>query len=304
MSPSNGTVASAVAPAARLAGGAARLVRRRGAVAVLYAVEVAAVIVALAPIAWMVSTSLKPEGQILSAVPHWLPQTWTLENFRQVLDKYAFIRWTANSVIVAVVATAVVVVLDAMAGYALARFAFPGSGLIYSAIISMLLVPIQVTVIPLFVVFAQWRMLDTFQALILPTTANVTGVFLMRQFFLNIPAELEEAARIDGASDLQVFSRVVLPLSRPSMAAVAALTFVSSWNNFLWPLIATNSDRARTLPVGIAQYMGAQAGTSGSAPAFGPPLASAVMATAPALIAFFLLQRYFTQGITMTGIKG
>ena len=304
MSPSGVTAASAAAPASRPASTASRALRRRGVAAVLYAAEIAAVVVALAPIVWMVSTSLKPEGQILSAVPHWIPQTWTLENFQQVLAKYAFIRWTANSVVVAVVATAVVVVLDAMAGYALARFAFPGSGVIYSAIISMLLVPIQVTVIPLFVVFAEWRMLDTFQALILPTTANVTGVFLMRQFFLNIPAELEEAARIDGASDLQVFSRVVLPLSRPSMAAVAALTFVSSWNNFLWPLIATSSDRARTLPVGIAQYMGAQAGTSGSAPAFGPPLASAVMATAPALIAFFLLQRYFTQGITMTGIKG
>jgi ABC-type glycerol-3-phosphate transport system permease component len=304
VSPSGVTAASAAAPATRPAGTASRGLRRHGVASVLYAAEIAAVVLALAPIVWMVSTSLKPEGQILSAVPHWIPQTWTLENFRQVLAKYAFIRWTANSVVVAVVATAVVVVLDAMAGYALARFAFPGSGVIYSAIISMLLVPIQVTVIPLFVVFAEWRMLDTFQALILPTTANVTGVFLMRQFFLNIPAELEEAARIDGASDLQVFSRVVLPLSRPSMAAVAALTFVSSWNNFLWPLIATSSDRARTLPVGIAQYMGAQAGTSGSAPAFGPPLASAVMATAPALIAFFLLQRYFTQGITMTGIKG
>lgn len=304
MTPGNGTVASAAAPAVRRAGRAARFARRRTAAAVLYAVEIAAVVIALAPIAWMVSTSLKPEGQILSAVPHWIPETWTLENFRQVLAKYAFVRWTVNSVVVAAIATGIVVVLDAMAGYALARFVFPGSGVIYAAIISMLLVPIQVTVIPLFVLFAEWRMLDTFQALILPTTANVTGVFLMRQFFLNIPAELEEAARIDGAGDLQVFARVVLPLSRPSMAAVAALTFVSSWNNFLWPLIATNSDRARTLPVGIAQYMGAQAGTSGSAPAFGPPLASAVMATAPALIAFFLLQRYFTQGITMTGIKG
>jgi len=281
-----------------------RTVRREVAAVLMYAAEVAIVVIAVAPIIWMVSTALKPEGQILSATPHWIPQTLTLENFQRVLAKYAFLRWMANSVVVAVVATAIVVAIDAMAGYALARFSFPGRGIIYDVIISMLLVPIQVTVIPLFLIFAQVRMLDTFQALILPTTANVTGVFLMRQFFLGIPAELEEAARIDGAGDLQVFARVVLPLSRPAMAAVAALTFVSSWNNFLWPLIATSSDRARTLPVGIAQYMGAQAGTSGSAPAFGPPLASAVMATAPALLAFFLLQRYFTQGITTTGIKG
>lgn len=304
MSPADITAASARGAAARPARGAGVAFRRGGTAAVLYTLEIAAVVVAVAPIVWMVSTSLKPEGEILSAVPHWIPQTWTLENFRQVLAKYAFLRWMANSVVVAVVATAAAVAFDAMAGYALARFAFPGRGVIFTAIISMLLVPIQVTVIPLFVLFAQWRMLDTFQALILPTTANVTGVFLMRQFFLNIPAELEEAARIDGAGDLQVFTLVVLPLSRPSMAAVAALTFVSSWNNFLWPLIAISSDRARTLPVGIAQYMGAQAGTSGSAPAFGPPMASAVMATAPALLAFFLLQRYFTEGITTTGIKG
>jgi ABC-type glycerol-3-phosphate transport system permease component len=295
-------VPAAVAPRTRRR--AAQTLRRGGLLGLSYATQLAAVLVAVAPIAWMISTSLKPEGQILSAVPRWIPQTVTAENFQQVLAKYAFVRWTLNSVIVAVAATAVVVAIDAMAGYALARFTFPGRTLIYDTVISMLLVPIQVTVIPLFVVFAGWHMLDTFQALILPTTANVTGVFLMRQFFLGVPAELEEAARIDGASDVDVFARVVLPLSRPAMAAVAALTFVSSWNNFLWPLIATSSDRARTLPVGIAQYMGAQAGTSGSAPAFGPPLASAVMATAPALLAFFLLQRYFTQGITMTGIKG
>jgi len=294
----------AAAPVAAARGGARRAVRREVATVLSYAAEVAIVAVAVAPIVWMVSTSLKPEGQILSATPHWIPQTFTMENFQAVLAKYAFVRWMVNSVVVAVVATGIVVAIDAMAGYALARFSFPGRGLIYDVIISMLLVPIQVTVIPLFLIFAQVHRLDTFEALILPTTSNVTGVFLMRQFFLGIPGELEEAARIDGAGDLQVFARVVLPLSRPAMAAVAALTFVSSWNNFLWPLIATSSDRARTLPVGIAQYMGAQAGTSGSAPAFGPPLASAVMATAPALLAFFLLQRYFTQGITMTGIKG
>ena len=275
-----------------------------GAAAAAHAVEIVCVLMFVAPIVWMISTSLKPEGQILSYPPLWIPRTWTLENFQSVLARFAFVRWTVNSIAVAVAATALVVALDAMAGYALARFAFPGRSLIYQTIIAMLLVPIQVTVIPLFLVFAQMHAIDTYQALILPTTANVTGVFLMRQFFLGIPAELEEAARIDGAGDFRIFSQVVLPLSRPVMAAVAALTFVSSWNNFLWPLIAVSSDRARTLPVGIAQYMGGHAGTSGSAPAFGPALASAVMATAPALVAFFLLQRYFTQGITLTGIKG
>ncbi len=168
----------------------------------------------------------------------------------------------------------------------------------------MLLVPIQATVIPLFLLFAEVHLLDSFAALILPTTANITGVLLMRQFFLGFPMELEEAARIDGAGEGRIWWSVVMPMAAPALGAVAALTFVSSWNSLLWPLIAINSDRVRTLPVGIAQYMGSHAGTSGSAPAYGPALASATMATLPALLIFLLLQRYFVRGIATTGLKG
>lgn len=271
--------------------------------AVLSVVLLGAVMAAILPLVWMVSTSLKPEGQILSYPPRWLPATPTVENYTSVLQRFAFGRWTLNSIVVALAATSLVVLLDALAGYALSRLRSRSSDLLFALIISMLLVPIQVTVIPLFLLFAEVRLLDSFTALILPTTANITGVLLMRQFFLGFPVELEEAARIDGAAEARIWWSVVMPMAGPALGAVAALTFVSSWNSLLWPLIAVNSDQVRTLPVGIAQYMGSHAGTSGSAPAYGPALASATMATLPALLIFLLLQRYFVRGISTTGLK-
>jgi len=271
---------------------------------VLYIIVLAAVMAAVLPLVWMVSTSLKPEGQILSYPPRWLPLTPTLENYTSVLRRFAFGRWTLNSIVVAIAATGSVVLIDALAGYALARLRSRTSNVLFALIISMLLVPIQATVIPLFLLFAEVHLLDSFAALILPTTANITGVLLMRQFFLGFPMELEEAARIDGAGEGRIWWSVVMPMAAPALGAVAALTFVSSWNSLLWPLIAINSDRVRTLPVGIAQYMGSHAGTSGSAPAYGPALASATMATLPALLIFLLMQRYFVRGIATTGLKG
>ncbi len=272
--------------------------------AVLYLTVIAVVMTAILPLIWMASTSLKPEGQILTYPPRWLPAAPTIENYTSVLRRFAFGRWTLNSIIVAATATGLVVMVDALAGYALARLRSRGSDLLFALIVSMLLVPIQVTVIPLFLLFAEFRLLDTFTALILPVTSNITGVLLMRQFFMGFPPELEEAARIDGAAEARIWWSVVMPVSGPALAAVAALTFVSSWNSLLWPLIAINSDRVRTLPVGIAQYMGSHAGTSGSAPAYGPALASATMATLPALLVFFILQRHFVRGISTTGLKG
>jgi ABC-type glycerol-3-phosphate transport system permease component len=258
----------------------------------------------LMPILWMLLTSLKPESQILRYPPEVIPQVVTLENFEQVFRRFAFGRWALNSILVAIATTMLVLPIDALAGYALARLQFPGRALLYGLIISMLMVPLQVTVIPLFVLFSETRTLNTHWALILPVVSNVTGVFLLRQFFAAVPSELEDAARIDGASQIQLWWYVMVPLARPVLATVAIITFMSSWNNFLWPLVAAGSDATRTLPVGIAQFMGATSGASGSAPTFGAPMAAAAMATAPAIAAFLLLQRWFVRGITATGIKG
>lgn len=263
-----------------------------------------ATLVALFPLFWMVSSAFRPEGEILAFPPRWLPSTWTLENFAYILGRFAFAHWWLNSIFVAVVSTGLVLVLDSLAAYAFARLHFAGSRVLYLVVLSMLLVPIQVTVIPLYMLFAGIHLVDTLPAVLLPTTGNVTGVFLLTQFFRNVPGELLDSARIDGAGDIQIWWRIVLPLSRPVLASVAIITLVSSWNSFLWPLLVTYSDASRTLPVGIAQFFGGESGVSGSAPQFGPAMAAACLATAPVIVAFLVLQRQFVRGVAFSGLKG
>ncbi len=270
----------------------------------LYLCLAAATLVALFPLFWMVSSALRPEGQILAYPPRWLPATWTLENFAYILGRFAFARWWVNSIVVAGVSTALVLLLDSLAAYAFARLHFAGQRVLYIVVLSMLLVPIQVTIIPLYMLFAQVHLLDSLPAVLLPTTANVTGVFLLTQFFRNLPGELLDAARIDGASDLRIWWHIVLPVSRPVLSSVAIITVVSSWNSFLWPLLVAYSDASRTLPVGIAQFFGGESGVSGSAPQFGPAMAAACLATAPVIVAFLVLQRSFVRGVALSGLKG
>lgn len=271
---------------------------------VWYALFAAVLIFTLGPIVWMLSTSFKPEAQIASVDIAWIPHTVTLDNYRYVFDHFAILRWTLNSLIVATTATLLVLLLDSLAGYALARMEFLGRGMIFSVILSMLFVPMQITVVPLFLLFSEFDLTDHYLALILPIGANVTGVFLMRQFFLGIPYELEDAARVDGASTLRIWWSIVLPLARPALTAVAIITFLSAWNSFFWPLIVTRTDASRTLPVGIAQFMSLRPGQSMSAQAYGPSMAGAAIAALPPILVFYALQRYFIQGISMTGLKG
>lgn len=262
------------------------------------------VILMLAPIIWMISTSFKPETQIATIDVQWIPRTFTLENYQRVFDRFNILRWTLNSLIVSTGATLLVLILDSLAGYALARMEFVGRGVIFAVILSMLFVPMQITVVPLFLLFAEVNLTDTYLALILPVGANVTGVFLMRQFFLSIPYQLEDAARVDGANTLRIWWSVVLPLARPALTAVAIVTFLSSWNSFFWPLIATRTDVSRTLPVGIAQFMSLRPGQAQGMQAYGQAMAGAVIAAVPPIAVFYMLQRHFIEGISMTGIKG
>jgi ABC-type glycerol-3-phosphate transport system permease component len=262
------------------------------------------VVFSLAPIAWMLSTSFKPEAQIGTTEIRWIPKTFTLENYMRVFDQFEILGWLGNSVVVALAATVLVLILDSLAGYALARMEFAGRNLIFILIVSMLFVPIQITVVPLFLLFSQIDLIDTYPALILPIGANVTGVFIMRQFFMSIPSELEEAAYVDGAGTLRIWWSVVMPLARSSLTAVAIVTFLSAWNSFFWPLIATRTDVVRTLPVGIAQFMSTRPGQSMNAQAYGMSMAGAAIAAAPPILFFYVLQRQFIRGITMTGIKG
>jgi ABC-type glycerol-3-phosphate transport system permease component len=230
-------------------------------------------------------------------------QVFTLANYRDVLDKFRLVAWGVNSIVVAVGATLVGLAVSIPAAYAFATMRFRGQQWLFLLILSTILVPVHITIVPLFLGLAKLKLTDTYFSLIMPTVANGFGVFLLRQFFQGIPKELEEAAVLDGASRLGILLRVVLPLSRPPIMAVAIFLFIQSWNDFMWPLIVTNTDATRTLPVGLASSL---AGTvSGGAIAYyGMRMAGSVLATVPALLIFVLLQRHFVQGIALTGLKG
>ncbi len=262
------------------------------------------VVITLAPLAWMLTTSLKPESEIITTEIRWLPENPTLEHFTAIFEMYPMARWMFNSLFTATMATILVLILNSLAGYAFARLRFRGRNILFLIVLSMLFVPIQITIIPLFILFSRVGLTDTYWALILPIGANVVGVFLMRQFFLSIPGELEEAARVDGASTLRILWSIVLPLARPALTAVAIITFLTAWNSFLWPLIVTRSDSVRTLPVGIAQFLSLRPGLVMAQMSIGQSMAGAVVAALPPIIVFVVLQRYFIEGISRTGIKG
>lgn len=269
-----------------------------------YAIFVVVVVLVLAPVIWMFSTSIKPEREIITTAVRWIPENPTIEHFQAITSNHPIVQWLGNSLLTATAATLLVLVLDSLAGYAFARMEFRGRGVLFMIVLSMLFVPVQITVVPLFILFSRLGLTDTYWALILPVGANVTGVFLMRQFFLSIPTELEDAARVDGAGALRTFVSIVLPLARPALTAVAIITFLSTWNSFLWPLIVTRSDAVRTLPVGIAQFLSLRAGMVQGQMSIGQSMAGAVFAALPPIVVFVILQRYFIEGISRTGLKG
>ncbi len=267
-----------------------------------YVLMILTAVIFLFPLLWSLISSLKPENDIVSYPPRWIPKVVTLENYTVVLEKYPYLHWGLNSIIVAVSSTLFILVLSSLAAYAFGRLEFKGKKIIFAGIVSMLLIPIQAYIVPLFLLTSALGLLNTYASLILVSGANVTSVFILTSFFKGIPNELEEAARIDGCKDFGIFIRIMLPLSKAALSTVAILTFIANWNNFLWPLIAIRQDFLKPLPVGIAQFMGS-AGSNAQFQ-YGTALAGACMAIIPSLIVFLSLQRYFVEGIANTGIKG
>lgn len=249
------------------------------------------------PFIWMMLTSFKPEAQIAQYPPKLFPDTWTLENYENVWSRIPFARLLLNSVILAGGVTLVSLLLDSMAAYALSRLEFPGRDAIFIVILIALMLPFQVMFIPLFVVVHDLGMLDSYSGLIVPRATNAFGIFMLRQFFMTLPRELDEAARIDGASEFGIYWRVILPLSGPALATLAIFHFMYNWNDFLWPLLITSSTEMRTLPAGLALFVGQHVVE------YGVVMAGAVLTLLPLLVAFLFAQRYFIQGIAMTGIK-
>jgi len=270
--------------------------------AVLYLVVIMACLFFILPVVWTVISSLKPEADIQSYPPAWIPRELTLSNYRTVLSKFPYFTWMANSLIVAVAGTLGILIASTMAAYAMARFRFRGRRLLYQTIIVMLLVPMQAYVIPLYLMAGKMDLLNTLQGLILPSVANVTSIFILHAFFRELPMELEEAARIDGAGEFRIFWQIMLPLSGPALSTVTILTFIANWNAFLWPMIAVRQDIMKTLPVAISQYWGSV--NQNASFQYGTALAACCMAVLPTLVVYFALQRYFVAGIASSGIKG
>jgi multiple sugar transport system permease protein len=264
----------------------------------LYCVLLAGLLIVVGPFLWMLFSSFKPEGEIRSVPPTWLPGTWTLANYRDLFERLDFPRYFANSMIVAVLVTAGNLLFCSLLGYALAKLDFPGRQALFLTVLGMLMVPGMVLFVPQFVLVSNLGLANSYAGLVLPFIAGPFGVFLMRQFLLQIPDDLIEAARIDGAGEWRVFWRIVLPLCRPALATLGILTFLSSWNNFLWPLVVATTDDKYTLPVALALYSIGQ-----NRIYYGLLLAGAVVVVLPVLLVFLALQRHFMRGIATTGFK-
>jgi len=259
----------------------------------------------LAPIAWVVMTSLKPSENIVRLPPEWIPWPATGAHYQEVLwgsSRTARIgRAFVNSLVVATGSVLVVLATSSMAAYPLARMRFPGRDLIFGILVGSLMIPNAVLLVPQYVLTQRIGWLSTYQGMIVPEAAMLFafGVFLLRQFFLAMPRELEDAALIDGAGPWQVFSRIILPLSQPVLAALAIFAFRSAWNDFLWPLIAVNKPEMFPLPVALALLRSAYSSES-----YGPIMAGAALSALPLLVVFIVANRRIVEGVRLSGLKG
>lgn len=265
----------------------------------LYVVLGIGLVVTVTPFVWMLLGSVKTDGEIRRVPPTWWPEAPTLDNFRTLFTSLDFPQFFANSTLVAVTVTLGNLLFCSMLGYAFAKLDFWGKKWLFRTVLATLMIPGMVTLVPLFVLVSNLGMTNTYFGLILPFLAGPLGVFLMRQFIGEIPDELIDAARIDGASEWRIFTRIVVPLSRPALATLAIITFLASWNNFLWPLVVASTEDKYTLPVALALYAVGQNETK-----FGLLLAGAVVVLLPILVLYLALQRHFVQGLATTGLKG
>jgi multiple sugar transport system permease protein len=264
----------------------------------LYVVLTVGLVAVVTPFVWMVLGSFKSEGELRQSPPTWWPQTGSWDNYTQLFSQFGFGKYFFNSTVVAVTVTIGNLLFCSMLGYALAMLEFKGKRALFVLVMVTLLIPGVVTFVPLFVLVANAGLVDTLPALILPFLVSPFGVFLMRQFILGLPRELLDAGRVDGAGELRIFSRIFLPLCGPALATLAILTFLGSWNNFLWPLVVAQSESRYTLPVALALYSTGQNSTR-----YGLLLAGATVVLLPVLVVFLIFQRRFIEGIATTGIK-
>ena len=254
-------------------------------------------VLALIPFIWMVSGSFRSEADLYQNPASLFPTSITLHGYIGVWQQLPFLRLLLNSFVFAGVTTALTVLFDSMCAYALARLRFVGRNVCFVLVIATLMVPFQVTLIPVFIQLFHLGWLNTYEGLIIPRATSAFGIFLFRQFFMSIPADLDEAARIDGAGHWRIYWRVIMPLAKPAIATVAILNFTNLWNDLLWPLVITSSNDMLTLPAGLTLF-GGQHVTDHAV-----LLAGATISLVPIAIGFFFAQKYFIAGVATTGLK-
>jgi multiple sugar transport system permease protein len=252
----------------------------------------------LIPFIWMVLTALKPGNEVFTNPPTIIGSKLAWGNFAEAWNFFPFDRFFLNTVYVSAAITILELLTASLAAYAFARLRFPGRDKLFLLYLGTLMIPGQVTIVPQFILINYFGWIDTYQALILPNAFTAFGTFLLRQFFLTIPYELEEAARMDGCSRFGTFFRIILPLSKPALATLAVFSFVSQWNSFMWPLIITNTDEMKTLSVGLRMFQGVYSTE------WHYMMAASSIAVVPTLILFAFLQRYLVEGITLSGLGG
>ncbi len=256
------------------------------------------VLLTLAPFGWMLSTSLKTSQSIFAMPPKWIPDQVTFEHYKYLFENIKFFNYFKNSIFVAVSIMALSMFFNSLAGFAFAKYKFPGREKIFTLLLATMMVPGQVSMMPVFLILKKLGLLNTFTGLILPAASGVFGIFLMRQFMLSIPSDLIDSARIDGCSEFRMFWNIMLPLCRPVLATLAIFTFMGVWNELLWPLIIMTDDKKYTLTVALANLNG-QHNTE-----WGLLMAGSVVVVVPILLVFILLQKQFIKGISLTGVKG
>jgi multiple sugar transport system permease protein len=264
----------------------------------LHLLLIAGSVVMLVPFAWMLSTSLKQPGDVFIYPPQWIPQPVQWENYEETVTVMPFGRFYLNSIIQAVAVTALQLLTASLAAFAFARLRFRGRDLLFLLYLATMMIPFPVTMIPNFVIMRYLNWIDTFRALILPPSFSAFSTFLLRQYFMSIPMEMDDAARVDGASSFRIWWQIILPLSGPALATLAIFTFLGQWNSFLWPLIVTNSEKMRTLPVGLATFQ------SQYSVQWHLLMAGSVIAVLPILVIYIAGQKWFVRGITLTGMGG
>lgn len=274
--------------------------RRIGTVLLNVVVAIGGIIVAM-PLVWMISSSFKPLDEIYAFPPTLIPETFTTRNYNRLLTDWPFWNWYTNSLVIAVIATLTVLFFTSLAGFAFAKYRFKGSRVMFILLLASTMIPFQLILVPLYILMSKLSWTNSYLSLIVPFMAPALGIFLMRQFMVSIPSELIESARIDGATEFGIYWRVMLPLARPALAAQAVLTFLGSWNSFLWPLSVLHDRDFLTLPVGMSTMVGSV--SAGSEPTIGATMAAATLVSIPVILVFIAVQKQYVAGLTAASVK-